>query len=178
MIPENIHAPGEGKPKNSTQMISMFVGGFLFILGLSGILFTGFGGMHLSVLYSSIIAASGAFLFYSGYKNRTRDAFVSCSFFTIFFGLHALAGWTLGKPGVPRVGFEKPDENWLVIIPRLHELGTVDHILNSVLAVVLLGGAIDWYRRHSSSGHRTDVFRDIKDDYKSKRTHTNRPIRH
>jgi len=178
MEPETIHSPGEGEPKNFTQMISMFVGGLLIIIGLSGILFTGFAGMHLSVLYSSIIVTSGVLLFYNGYKNNTRDSFISCLTFTIFFGLHALAGWALGEPGTPSVGFDKPDPKLLVIIPGVHELGRVDHVLNTVLTFVLMGGAIDWFRRNSQKGHRQEVFRDIKDDFKSKRHHTNKPIRH
>ena len=178
---ENLHSPGEGEPKNSTQMISLFVGGLLFILGLSGILFSGFAGLHLSPIYSTIIAAAGVILFYNGYKNNSRDAFISCLVFTLFFGLHALAGWFLGSEGVPRIGHESSDTHWLVIIPNLHELGRSDHILNTILSLVLLGGTIDWWRRHSEKGHRTTVFSDIKDDYKTghyDRDHENPPTLH
>lgn len=164
---ENLHSPGEGKPKNSTQMISLFVGALLFILGLSGILFSNFAGLLLSPIYSTIIAASGVILFYNGYKNRSRDAFIACLVFTIFFGLHALAGWTLGTEGVPRIGYATPDSHWLVIIPNLHELGRNDHILNTVLSLVLLGGTIDWWRRHTEKGHRKEVFNDIRQDIRS-----------
>lgn len=178
---ENLHSPGEGKPKNSTQTISLFVGGLLFILGLSGILFSGFAGLHLSPAYSTIIAASGVILFYNGYKNNSRDAFVCCLVFTIFFGLHAIAGWTLGTEGVPRVGFESPDPNWLVIIPNFHELGRNDHILNTILSLVLFGGTVDWWRRHTEKGHRTEVFREIKDEYRTGHHHPDqedRPTMH
>ena len=168
---EDLHSPGEGKPKNSTQMISLFVGGLLFILGLSGILFSGFAGLHLSPIYSTIIAASGVILFYNGYKNNSRDAFISCLVFTLFFGLHALAGWFLGSEGVPRVGYERPDSHWLVIIPNLHELGRSDHILNTILSLVLLGGTIDWWRRHTSKGHRTEVLQEIREDIKTGKHH-------
>ncbi|MFP5385274.1 MAG: hypothetical protein ACLGHN_04300 [Bacteriovoracia bacterium] len=168
---EQLHAPGEGTPKNSTQMISLFVGGLLFILGLSGILFSGFAGLHLSPIYSTIIAASGVILFYNGYKNNSRDAFLSCLIFTLFFGLHALAGWLFGDHGVPRVGHDRADSYWLVIIPNFHELGRNDHILNTILALVLLGGTIDWWRRHSYKGHRTEVLRDMKEDYRMHHHH-------
>ncbi len=182
MVHETLHSPGEGEPKNSTQMISLFVGGLLFVLGLSGILFSGFAGLHLSSIYSTIIAASGAILFYNGYKNNSRDAFVCCLFFTLFFGLHALAGWILGSEGVPRVGYERPDPYWLVIIPKLHELGKNDHILNTILSLVLLGGTIDWWRRHTQKGHRSEVLSEIKEEFHSGRHHPDHeshpPIHH
>jgi hypothetical protein len=166
---DQLHSPGEGQPKRSTQIISLFVGGALFILGLCGILFEGFAGLHLSPLYSTIIAFSGATLFYNGYKNNSRDAFLSCLFFTVFFGLHALAGWILGKPGTPNVGFESFDPLWLKIIPNIHELGRTDHILNTVLSFILLGGTIDWWRGNSEKGKRTKVFEDIKKDFRKDR---------
>lgn len=179
MEPEHIHAPGEGQPKHSTQIISLFVGGLLFILGLSGILFSGFAGFHLSPIYSTIIAASGVTLFYNGYKNNARDAFMACLGFSIFFGLHALAGWIFGEPGVPRVGNVHVDSKWLVIIPHVHELGKTDHILNTILSLVLMGGAIDWWARHTERGNWKSMARDIVKDYRDRyRSRHNRPIRH
>lgn len=181
METETIHSPGQGEPKHSTQIISMIVGGLLIIIGLSGILFSGFAGLHLSAPYSTIIAGSGILLFYNGYKNKSRDAFISCLAFTLFFGLHAIAGWVLGKPGTPNVGFDKPDPKWLEIIPNFHELGRNDHILNTVLALVLLGGTIDWWRRNTSKGYRKEVIREFKEFHEEHRPRTkasNEPIRH
>jgi hypothetical protein len=176
---DNLHSPGEGESKNFTQIISLFVGIMLFVLGLAGILFSGFAGLHLSSAYSSIISVSGVLLIYTGYKNNSRDAFICCLAFATFYGLHAIAGWVLGSPGTPQVGFDRPDPKWLQIIPRFHELGRNDHILNTILSLVLMGGAIDWWRRHSERGNRTEVFRDIKSDYKTRiHTHSNRPIKH
>lgn len=145
-----LHGVGEGQPKNFTQMISLVVGGMLFVLGLCGMLFSGFAGLHIGPLYAAIISISGGVLLYNGYKNNSYDAFVVCLVFTLFFGFHAIAGWLLGKPGIPDVGFSIPDKYWLVVIPGLHELGKSDHILNTILAIVLAGGAIDWKRRDSA----------------------------
>jgi hypothetical protein len=183
METDNIHAPGEGEEKHSTQIISLFVGALLFIIGLCGILFSGFAGLHLSAPYSTIIAASGVLLFYTGYKNNSRDAFICCLAFTIFYGLHAIAGWVLGEPGVPTVGYSKPDPAWLQIIPNFHELGRNDHILNTVLSLVLLGGTIDWFRRNTEKGHRKEnavrEYQGFREDHKRRtRTNTNRPIQH
>ena len=165
----------ESKQKHSTQIISMFVGALLFVIGLAGILFPAFAGLHLSSPYSTIMATSGAILLYNGYKNNSRDAFMTCLFFTIFFGLHAVAGWVFGTPGIPTLGYIQQDPVLISIIPGLHELGRNDHILNTVLALVLLGGTIDWFRRNSQKGHRKETIRDLKQDYKN-RYRSNKPI--
>ena len=180
---ESVYDPGKGE-RHSTQIISFFVGVILFILGLCGILFSGFAGLHLSTPYSLIIAIAGALLFYCGFKNKSRDAFICCLTFTIFFGLHAIAGWALGEPGVPQVGFDKPDPKWLQIIPNFHELGRNDHILNTVLSLVLLGGTIDWFRRNTQKGHRKETiskeFTEFRQEHRrsNPRVDSNRPIRH
>ncbi len=148
--------------KHCTQIISLFVGGLLFILGLSGILFEGFAGLHLSTIYSTIIVASGTLLFYTGYKNKSLDAFLSCLCFSVFYGLQAIAGWVFGRPGVPSIGLDNFDSKWIKIIPNVHELGRNDHILNSILSLVLLGGAIDWWRRHSEGGHQKETIREVQ----------------
>ena len=172
MTTTHVHPPGTGKPKNSTQIISMFVGGLLFILGLCGLLFSSFAGLHMSIFHSIVIAVSGIILLFQGYKNNSRHAFKTCLGFSIFFGLHALAGFLLGEPGVPQVGYAKPDDSLLRIIPNFQELGTTDHILNAVIAAVLMGGAIDWWRRKSKREQRR-VQRDIK-----RRTHGTEPLHH
>lgn len=177
---ESVYDPGKGE-RHSTQIISLFVGALLFVLGLSGILFSGFAGLHLSAPYSLIIATSGALLFYTGFKNKSRDAFICCLTFTIFYGLHAIAGWTLGEPGIPNVGYSKPDPAWLQIIPNFHELGRNDHILNTVLSLVLLGGTIDWFRRNTQKGRRKETikreFKEFRDEHRRHRIDTNRPVR-
>ncbi len=167
--------------KHSTQIISMVVGVLLFVIGLAGILFSGFAGLHLSAPYSTIVAGSGVLLFYSGYNNNSRDAFICCLGFTLFFGLHALAGWVLGEPGTPNVGFDRPDPKWLQIIPNFHELGRNDHILNTILSVVLFGGTVDWWRRHTHKGNRKEVLREFKEfrnEHRSQKKATNQPLHH
>lgn len=171
-------APNDIGQKHSTQIISMLVGVLLTILGLCGILFSGFAGFHLGPIYSTIIVFSGALLLYNGYNNNSRNAFFCCLGFTLFFGLHALAGWILGSPGTPNVGNEHYDPRWLQIIPKIHELGTTDHILNTVLSLVLLGGTIDWWRRNSRKGDRSIPYREIKKEYRSHHHADNKPIRH
>ncbi len=166
-----VHAPGTGKPKHFTQVISMFVGGLLFILGLCGLLFSSFAGLHISIFHGLVMASSGLILFYNGYKNNSRHAFRACLGFSIFFGLHALAGFLLGQPGVPEVGYAKPDPALLKIIPNFQELGFSDHVLNTVISVVLMGGAIDWWRRKTKRQKR-------KQEKVYRRTHGQQPLHH
>ena len=169
-----LHSPGTGKAKNSTQIISMFVGGVLIILGLCGILFPAFAGLHLGPAYSFSILASGVLLMYTGYKNNSRDAYLTTLGFAIFYGLHALVGWVFGSYGIPQVGYDRPDPDLVRIIPGFHEIGRTDHILNTVLTLVLAGGAFDWWRRHTDQRSVTMVIREFLREHRQNK----RPIRH
>ncbi|WPU64067.1 hypothetical protein [Peredibacter starrii] len=163
--------------KHSTQIISMIVGIILCILGLAGLLNQSFAGLHLGAPYSTIIAASGALLLYFGYNNNSRDAFVCCLGFAVFYGLHAIAGWVFGTPGVPSVGYDRPDPDLIRIIPRIHELGKHDHVLNTILTLVLAGGAADWWRRKKSQKGVMRVIREFIDDHREK-NQPKRPVHH
>jgi hypothetical protein len=163
---ESLHPPGTGEPKHSTQIISMFVGGVLTVIGLAGILFPAFGGLHLGPFYSFFIATSGVLLLYNGYKDNSRDAFLCCLGFCLFYGLHALLGWAFGSPGLPQVGYDRPDPRLLQIIPGFHEVGRNDHILNTILTLVLAGGAFDWWRRHTDQRSVMSVIREFIDEHR------------
>lgn len=180
-----LHSPGTGRPKNSTQIISMYVGGALTILGLSGILFPAFAGLHLGPAYSFSIAASGVLLLYTGYKNNSRDAFLTTFGFAIFYGLHAFAGWVFGSEGIPQVGYDRPDPALLKIIPGFHEVGRNDHILNTVLFLILAGGAFDWWRNKNDRRSVMEVIRESFSDrgadeinHEHQDHRDQRPIRH
>lgn len=155
MEAEHVHPPEPGQPKNFTQVISLLVGAGLFILGLCGLLFNAFAGLHLSEVHSVIIAVSGVILFYNGYwKDDSYVAFYCCLSFGIFFGALAVFGFVLGSQGVPNVGFQKLDPFHWVIIENYQELGKADHVLNAVLSIVLMGGALDWSRRNEQQVRR------------------------
>ncbi len=141
--------PRMGERKNVTQTISLLVGTGLFVLGLCGLLFPAFMGLHLSLIHSFIILFAGITLFWNGYKVNAVSAYITCLGFGAFFALNAMAGFLLGAPGIPTVGHTEVDPSLLTIIPNFQELGLVDHVLNSILAVILLAGAYDWKRTHS-----------------------------
>lgn len=160
--------------KHSTQIISMIVGVLLVIIGLAGLLNSSFAGLHLGSLYSTIIAVSGGLLLYNGYNDNSRDSFVCCLGFSIFYGLHAIIGWIFGTPGMPRVGYASLDPDLVRIIPGIHEIGKHDHVLNTILALVLAGGAFDWWRRSTKQKSVMRVIREFIDDHRQHK----RPIHH
>lgn len=147
-ISEKVITSGENRQKRLTHFISFIVGFFLFILGLCGILFSGFAGLHMSVLYSIIISISGIVIFYFSYVNNPLNAFRVCLGFSLFFSLHALAGFVLGSQGIPSLGHSSTDPRLLVLVPGVQELGSVDHILNAILGFALMGGSIDWWIKY------------------------------
>ncbi len=151
---EQVHPPEPGKKKSRTQTISIIVGVALFILGLSGILFPAFAGLHFSAVSSSIIAVAGGVLIYNGgFKDHSLNAFYCCLSFGLYFGILALLGLILGEPGMPNIGYLRMDKSLFTIIPNVLELGRLDQILYGILSVVLLGGAVDWWRQNTIRNH-------------------------
>lgn len=177
----HIHPPEPVREKNSTQTISLIVGFLLCVLGLCGLQFPSFAGLHLSVVFSIITFMAGAFLFWNGYKNyRAHDSFLTCFFFGSFFGFITVVGWIFGETGTPTVGFQAQDPQLFKIIPGFIEIGRNDQILYGVISLVLFGGALDWYRRHKNEGmqnfriHRNDKY----DDYRKPSDIDHQPIHH
>lgn len=142
------HPPQAGKPKNITQTISIIVGFILCWISLAAIPLPSFAGLHLSVFHSTVMFIAGATLMYNGWKDNDRTAFLACLLFGIYFGFQSVVGFMFGKPGIATVGQTGSDPDLLRIIPHFAELGTVDHVMNGIIAVVLLGGAADWWSIH------------------------------
>lgn len=155
MTTQHSSPPTEFKSRNFTQVISLLVGGALFVLGACGLLFPSFAGLHLGILHSLIIVAAGATLFYNGgWKDNGFYAFLCCFFFGAFFGLLGLLGFIMGSPGTPSIGYTKPDAHLFVLIKGIAEYGRLDHILNAFIGIILMGGALDWQRRGGLTSYR------------------------
>lgn len=170
----HVHPPEPASNKNMTQTISLMVGFALSILGLCGLQFPAFAGLHLSIFTSVVTFAAGALLFWNGFKNNhARGAFLTCLGFGVFFGFMALVGFILGEPGLPTVGFQQQDPMLLKIIPGFLELGRNDILLNAIISAVLFGGAIDWWRRHKQEGTRSLRGKHSETDV---RTHAHTPL--
>lgn len=144
------HPPEPGKTKNFTQVISIIFGALLFILGLATLLYPAFAGLHISSIHALIISTAGGTLFYlGGFKDNAYQAYLCCLGLGVFFGVLSILGFLFGKSGVPTVGFKHTDKFLWAIIPGFQELGKNDHILAGIISLFLMGGAIDWLRRHT-----------------------------
>jgi hypothetical protein len=149
------HAPQPMKTRNYTQTVSIAVGCFLMLIGLSGILNPAFMGLHLPPMHSAVLVGGGCLSIWSGIVDDSHKAYLSNLGLGIFFALNAIAGWILGEPGQPQVGHDARDQLLVKIAPGFIELGLVDHILHTVLAIVFVSGAISWKIHHrKTSVHR------------------------
>jgi hypothetical protein len=136
--------------KTYSQTVNIATGCLMVIFGLSGILNPSFIGMHLGTMHVLVLLVTGAFAIWSSTFGDDRRIFLTCAGLSIFYYLHAFAGLFLGSPGIPQIGYDRPDELLLRIAPGFLELATMDHIFHAVLATLFLSGAISWKQRHSA----------------------------
>ncbi len=134
--------------KNYSQTLSISLGSFLMVLGLSGILNPEFMGLHLSAMHSLVLTSTGILSIWVGTTGDKMRLYYTSIGFCLFFGLHTLVGFLMGEPGTPTVGYDAPDELLVRIAPGFLELGTVDHVLHFLLAVFYFTGALS-LNKHS-----------------------------
>lgn len=134
--------------KTFTQKVCLYLGVFLIIAGLGGVVVPGFLGMHLSLAHNIIHLASGALGIWSGYAEDAKKSYVYCFSFGVLFGVLGLVGFVFGTPGFPSVGNLESEDYLLRIIPDVLEVGTVDHFFHLSLGAILLVS--------SFVGHRID----------------------
>lgn len=139
------------RKKSYTQTMSIAVGSFMILIGLSGILNPEFMGMHLSAMHTLVLIATGSLAIWGAMNVDRKKSYLVSLGLGIFFALHALAGFILGEPGTPRVGYDAPDDLLLRIAPGFLELGTVDHGVHAFLAIFFISGAISWRRHHNET---------------------------
>lgn len=135
------------RKKIYVQTVSIAVGCFMILIGLSGILNSEFMGMHLSAMHTMVLIATGALAVWAAHQSKKKKAYRVSLGLGVFYAIHALAGFILGEPGTPRVGYDAPDDLLLRIAPGFLELGTVDHVVHAFLAIFFISGAVSW-RRH------------------------------
>ncbi len=134
-------------PRNLVQRTCITVGILFILMGLVGIIMPGFMGMHLSLGHNLIHLLSGSLALWCGYADEPRRAYTFCILFGAFYGILAVAGYVMGKPGYPSVGHMDANQNLLRVIPNVLELGTQDHIVHFLLSAVFLVSAYAWKRR-------------------------------
>ena len=140
--------------KNYTQTVAIAVGCLMIVIGLAGILNSEFLGLHLSAMHSLVLCAGGSLAIWSATNHSSRSAYYADLGLGIFFALNAIAGFMLGRPGTPGVGYEAQDDLLLRIAPGFVELATLDHIFHAVLAVFFFSGAFSWKRRQMRNSVR------------------------
>lgn len=134
--------------RDMTQTISFMVGALLMSIGVVEIFIPSFIEMNLSTIHSLLISSAGFLLVYNGFKARTHASYLTCLIYGLVFSLLSAAGFIFGD----RVtSFSRYDQSsdFLVKLPGFNQLGTFDHGVHAVLAIVLLLGALDWKRHHS-----------------------------
>lgn len=137
-----------GRKKNYTQTVSILVGCLMIVIGLAGFLNPEFMGLHLSVMHSFVLTGSGAVAIWAASSNDSKKAYRVDIILGVFFAINAIAGFMLGEPGIPGVGYDARDELLLKIAPGFLELGTIDHILHTFFSVFFFTGAFSWKRNH------------------------------
>ncbi|MGE3611285.1 MAG: hypothetical protein AB7I27_16955 [Bacteriovoracaceae bacterium] len=140
------------KKKIYIQTLSILLGCFMIIIGLAGILNPGFAGLHLSLMHSLMLCATGVLSIWSGEIKDTHRSYYICMGLGFWFSIHAVAGYIVGSPGIPTVGYDSPDSMLIKIAPGFLELGRVDHILHSLLAIFFFSGAYSWAKAHEQHG--------------------------
>lgn len=126
------------KPRSLTQKICIGIGIVFIFLGAVGLLYNEFAGGHFSLTMNFLHLISGLISFFIGVSKKNIHAYWFSIVGFIFMALLTLGGFILGSPGVPSVGFQAEDPFHFVLIPRLIELGLVDHLINAALAVAFL----------------------------------------
>jgi len=135
--------------RDMTQTMSFMVGALLISTGLCEILVPSFMELNLSILHSVLIGAVGASLIYNGFKENSRAAYLTCLISGVAFAILSLVGFIFGERTNAFVRFDR-NEDYLLDLPGLNPMGAFDHGVHAVIAVVLLLGALDWYRHHKN----------------------------
>jgi hypothetical protein len=132
--------------RTGPQKVCIILGTVFIFAGLVGVLLPGFLGMHLSVAHNFIHLISGGIAFACAFTENPKVAYGYCVLFGVIYGLIGVAGFLIGQPGYPAVGFLQADQNLFRVIPNILELGTMDHIVHLILGSAALGAAIVFRR--------------------------------
>jgi hypothetical protein len=107
--------------------------GVVFILvGLIGFVSPGFLGTHLSLTHNLVHIISGAIALYFGFSATLSAARLFCIIFGVVYGLLGICGFLLGRGN--------PDNMWDGLASVGLHLGTMDHVVHILLAIVFLAG--------------------------------------
>jgi hypothetical protein len=125
------------------KTICKILGVVFLLVGLVGFVSPGFLGTHLSVVHNLVHLISGAVALYLGFAGTLSAARLFCIVFGLVYLLLAICGFLLGSDQVPTVAGMASmghDSKLWKVIPGQLELGTMDHVVHVLLAVLFLIG--------------------------------------
>jgi hypothetical protein len=134
--------------RSSIQKVCIVLGYAFVLIGITGVVLPGLLGMHLSMAHNLIHLVSGGLALFYGYADNSRKAYTFAVAFGVVYGLLGLAGFLIGQPGYPGVGYREADQNLLRAIPNVLEFGTMDHGFHMILSAAFLGAAYVWKKNH------------------------------
>lgn len=143
------------------KTIATVLGAGFVLIGLIGFVAPGFLHTHLSLTHNFIHLASGAAALYFGLAGTLGGARLFDIIFGLVYGLLGVAGFVAGTPGAPTINSMAvqsmtADNHLLKVIPGVLELGTADHTLHIVLAILfLIGGFLSRGEIARSIDHAT-----------------------
>lgn len=123
------------------QTVNMAMGFILIVLGLAGLLYSEFMGMHLTPVHSLVLCAAGCLSIWVSNHGDSKQLFWASFGLGSFFALNAIVGFSLGAFGEPSVGYRAPDALLIKIAPGFIELGLIDHCVHAFLSMFFFTGA-------------------------------------
>ncbi len=123
--------------RSASQRVCIGMGISFIVLGMSGVLIPGLFGMHLSMTHNLIHLVSGVLSLWCGYADWNK-AFNFCLGVGAGYGLLGIAGFLVGEPGYPSVGYMQADQNLMRAIPNILEFGSMDHAIHMLISAIFL----------------------------------------
>jgi len=120
----------------------------LIFLGFGGMVYPAYLGMHLNLVHSVLLLATGIASMLIGMTGTVSSASMFCIVAGGFYLALALLGVAFGVPGehtLPTVHHHGLDDQLLRLVPGYLEFASRDHVLHGVLgAAYLLSAFLGW----------------------------------
>ena len=129
------------------QTVNMAMGCLMNLIGLAGLLYSEFMGMHLSPIHCLVLCSTGCLAIWMSTHSNYKQLFWLSMILGGFYAINAGVGFFLGSLGDPGVGYRAPDALLIKIAPGFIELGLVDHCVHAFLSLFFFTGALSSKKR-------------------------------
>ncbi|HEX7674420.1 MAG TPA: hypothetical protein VF412_09620 [Bdellovibrio sp.] len=126
--------------KNYAQEVCVVLGFTFFVVGLLGFVMPYFLNMHLSYMLNVIHFVTGLAALWFGFQGlqtAKRFNYIAGAIYLVL----GLLGYVAGVHGAASVANPVEDDFLWVAIPRVLELGSVDHVVNIVAGLIFIMAA-------------------------------------